>query len=634
MPVKSVTIRNLALHENTELEINAPVVLFLGPNESGKSTIKDATRLALDGIWIDPLLGKLPKNRQHLLIRDGQKKAEVIVKTDDKQWTATRTPSTQANNGPDLPVSENALSCLFNSTFYICMDPKERGKMFYELLKLDLSADQLIEQCAKKIGKERMPAFNNDDWIAVKMEYMKGGFDKAQSYVIEKRREFKRELEAIPSEKPNPVLKVEYLKKGQPATLNIEVKPTLTSESIKATLGELQAEKDALNVERGKLEGGQQQSLKWIREQQQAKIQSMANIEKRLASMANSTPDLTKIEEKLSAVKKEFEATRGEIRNMEGKLEAIPEFEGDNCDRCGRKLTKKMVDDLTAQRKTIRREIEAKRIIHNNQQLELQGLQDKRTSLAKGQTEYVNLTTRLATDKEELDRLVASEKDAKDYTKDKARIDEIGAQIQELTDQINGYQSLRTEYSHYRSRLHAYESGQGKRKFLEAQIQLCNALDTLFGPKEGLRAEMSAQAREIVNEILATFTDFLGRKVVLDESLDIAFSDKKELIQLSTSAQRRVGIAMQAAIAILSGMRFFCTDDMENLDEDLRFQGLLNLIAFATQTKLQVWAFAAVGRETLAKIEKALIASPIHGLQAMEVSAGNVAPIGAIKGLG
>ena len=49
MHIKTISIQNFLALEQVTLELQAPINLLIGPNEAGKSSIRDALQVAMTG---------------------------------------------------------------------------------------------------------------------------------------------------------------------------------------------------------------------------------------------------------------------------------------------------------------------------------------------------------------------------------------------------------------------------------------------------------------------------------------------------------------------------------------------------------------------------------------------------------
>lgn len=631
LTITEVTIKNMLLHEDTDLKIKEAVSLFLGLSEQGKTTIPAATRWALDEKWIEPLsLSVLAKQNHGLLIRNGQKKAEVSVKlADGAEYARSRTP--KGSTGPKYAFDLNpeAFSCLFNSTYFYRMDQKARAAMLFELLGLNLTADEAFGKAQETLGRQRAEIFTASEWTRMKTAYAKTEFKGAQEVVIELRREFKRKLDEIPTEKPSHALTVEYEKHGKKISKDVDIEAQgLTVEVVREKIRELRDRRDGLLTQMGALKAEEKaEDAGWIRQRLQEKEEQLADIDKRLDSRKNAADELKALDEKTDKLRKEMEATRDDIRKMEFELDGIPAFENDKCPTCERKLTKAMSEAFKTRAFNLKEDLRSKRTIHDNQKLELTGISEKRASLILAQTDYMTLSGKRANIREEIERLTAKEKKAKVG----GATDDIAALQHDIDDAagaLTGFEILKSKIEEYDHRLEAYQSGKKQIAELDAKIAACNALDTLFGPgKEGIRAEMTKAARSNVNKVLDKFTKLLGRGIQIDEELNPVFSDGVQEIALSTSAKRRAGIAMQAAIALISGFKFFVTDDSENLDTQLRRVLLRTMLALSKEFGLQVWILAALGQEELDRTRTGFAKAPIPGVQVFMIEKGTTREI-------
>jgi DNA repair exonuclease SbcCD ATPase subunit len=93
MRITNVKIRHFLGLESLDLHLQAPVNLIVGPNEAGKSSVRDAVLWCLTG----HARGLKTHQEQAALIRDGGKAAEVTITLADGHTVARRkTPKSPA----------------------------------------------------------------------------------------------------------------------------------------------------------------------------------------------------------------------------------------------------------------------------------------------------------------------------------------------------------------------------------------------------------------------------------------------------------------------------------------------------------------------------------------------------------
>jgi len=129
MKVQTIHIKNLGVHAYTRLTLDKPVAMFLGAQESGKSTIAEALCLALTG---QALRVSRAKDLPHL-IGPEDKGFDVTATVDDQEYGGRVTKSSKTlspMNGQDPVVLHSLLEARRLSQ----MNEEERRRLFLRFL--------------------------------------------------------------------------------------------------------------------------------------------------------------------------------------------------------------------------------------------------------------------------------------------------------------------------------------------------------------------------------------------------------------------------------------------------------------------------------------------------------------------
>lgn len=152
MELQSIQVKNFQGVSNVSVAVNAPVLLVTGHNGAGKSSLRDAIRLALTGAASRVTLKKDYGN----MIKDGTKKADVIIGTDEGAYNyALPTAKGVHSDNPYLPL------CI-DATAFASMKADDRRKALFELSGCTINANKvremlLAEKCDPALTEQILP---------------------------------------------------------------------------------------------------------------------------------------------------------------------------------------------------------------------------------------------------------------------------------------------------------------------------------------------------------------------------------------------------------------------------------------------------------------------------------------------
>lgn len=149
MKINSITTRNFMRLKSVHVDTSAAGVhLFCGPNESGKSSLKESVRIALIGT--SP---RVKHKKDHaLLVTDGQRKGRVALKYQHEDGAEVismhrNVDSENAVFPTDFRFDEFSVSCLnFALQIQSFADAKdeERRKLLNELFEIRMPAEKVV----------------------------------------------------------------------------------------------------------------------------------------------------------------------------------------------------------------------------------------------------------------------------------------------------------------------------------------------------------------------------------------------------------------------------------------------------------------------------------------------------------
>jgi len=152
MQIQSIQVKNFQGVSNIAVQVSAPVLFVTGHNGAGKSSLRDAIRLALTGAASRV---SLKKDYAHM-VKDGTKKADIIIATDEGAYNyALPTAKGVHSDSKFLPLCIDAAA-------FTSMKLDERRKALFELTNCTISTAKvremlLAEKCDPALTEQILP---------------------------------------------------------------------------------------------------------------------------------------------------------------------------------------------------------------------------------------------------------------------------------------------------------------------------------------------------------------------------------------------------------------------------------------------------------------------------------------------
>lgn len=315
MRIKSFAVHNFLGVQDAAAELTAPITLIAGPNESGKSSLQEAIRLALLGQFRRvEKKGDLPA-----CIHRGNKRATISVTTaisDDTEETVNIgiTPTASSN----VPTEKNAelrLLAVWDTEHLTALDPTALRRALFSLANVDLSIDRIIGMASD--------AGMDDRTVEEIRPYLKAGFPAATQEARQRAQEARAVWKSITGD-------VYGTQKAEVWAPPIPAMPPgdsvadmeISFRGLAKRVAELEAKlQGAANAET---------SLKAYREQ-------VAMLESDLATIAPQDGLISGLSEEITALTTEIVSAEHEVREWTPRGEAAePDAE---CPACGVALT-------------------------------------------------------------------------------------------------------------------------------------------------------------------------------------------------------------------------------------------------------------------------------------------------------
>jgi len=547
--IQTIDIKNFLALEQVTLDLQAPIHIIAGINESGKSSVRDAIQWALTG----QARGLKTHEAQAAFIKDGAKAAEVTITWGDKEVTSRKkTPKTPASVTGPVPDDQVMMSILADPLTFLSMPDDKRREILFRLIPGLNPTGEVVYQ---KLGA-MIPNFDQGSTIPhelVSLAVTKG-FATAETEAITRRRIAKRVRDEAQVEEP-----------AQQATIGgvLRILPDIQTADVEAGLSALTVERDKLQQKRGKVE---------------AQADKLPELEQTLAAL-EANPVETPPPGEVEKYGKALEINRGILERLQEKVagmtagqdpKAFPDIcpvysvECPSSRKVAVKGTKPQDVDPAVLKKTMADLQEQEKEV-GLIETDLKAAQDAQVAYDN----YYKQGQALA-DK------IAKLKENQAQAQDTAGIDE---QIAALDARMRtGYELLDAVRDFWRKK-EAAEAVTAKVAQAEKEITLYDAMAKALAP-DGIPSALIAEALGPFNERLYFASSYLfpeheSYPLTLTKDLEV----QRDILYpcLSKSARYRAGICFQYVLATLAGARLLMIDEADILDPPNRSQ-LINFL--------------------------------------------------------
>lgn len=529
----------------------ATVNIIVGPNEAGKSSIRDAIQWCLTG----QARGLKTHQEQSALIRNGGKAAEVTITLENGQTIARRkTPKSPATLSGEIPENGLSTAILCDPHTFLSLTENQRRELLFRLVPgLNPTAEEVSNRLLNRVhpGQEKITDISQAEFKAINIIgelTASKGFKEAETEAVSRRREAKRLRESLgQAREPDPNVTI-----GD----RLYILPDVNREDVVNGIKDLQHQRDVLIKSRGRQEADKARAAAIEIELDNLKANLFeppreAEIEKLQGEVDSLKTEKTDIEAALKASKapETFPAICPAILS-----EQTP------CPRSG---------DTVGGQFDPARIAELEESLAKYQEVLTQVEQDLRDA-----------TARIANHKRLSEQIAKLEKELTDFQAGGGQETpaDLEDQIAVLAKRIENGHSLLGEVQNFWNEKNRYDEAQEQLSAAEQEIVLYDALAKALAP-DGIPSKMIAEALGPVNKLLESAANHLfpDRSLTLTKDLGIELSGSP-YTTLSKSAKFRVGIACQFALAKLAGARLLMIDEADMLDPKNR----MTLLQFLT----------------------------------------------------
>jgi len=633
MFINKLLLQDFRNHQSSVIEL-ARLNIFVGGNNSGKSTILAAAEYGLTGrnLWTD----RAGRGAGEL-IRQGAKDCQVGLELAGLGSVLRAMPPHSLSVGQSRNIHESQAAiyrhigadeqlvrlCL-NAGAFINLPPAEQKAFLFALCGISCTAEEITVASTEYLGAAGLTQEEAGEVAEQIRNLLPRGFggDPAILEGMEKRarelrRETKRDLErtraalaetVLPQLPEGITLEDQAELTAQLAELEAEQNELLQLYGARQSAarqlalcrdkaGQLAAAIEQLGSERDELErevgaslatgdpGGSEGRFELEME--------LARLKEQLKALSEKDLDLARQLSSLEATAQAKRDTAEQLQHFTGQCPLAPQLLG--CRLSGQEVTD-LTNRLAADINTVDQEIKSQDTKYAALQSEIQTLQQQINSLERAEVKLLNLGRELERRQAELDGVRQEADEWEDALRHRGVDPE---EIELLQKRLQrGQELLRALELAKHGSLQADRLRQSLEE-LEQQAGLAEHLVKALGPdgiRKSLLGDRLAGLTREINTWLASCTEGRYRLAWQEDFTPLITRQGQPLPLrlLSKSEQFRVNIALQAAIAKLTGLKFLAVDEVDMLDQDNRDLLLATVLTAAEQFD-QIMLFCTVG---------------------------------------
>jgi len=622
--LQRLTLRDFLNHRDTTIEFG-DLTVIVGPNNAGKSAVKDAIEMVLTGTARttdkagreaadvirtgaghfdlraevaaagDCAAGDGGEARHSLVIsrtksRAGDRVLEISEQSEEK-WRTWEGPIPQKQKAlyQVLGAEAGLIRACLHAGQLPSMKPDEQEALIFGTLGLDFTDGricELLQSCGCVEGDAQLLYGGRDNTFLAappRESYGPEVFDEAHKYAYEKRRQTKRDLRSAQDELEQAGEQVAHLERDTPKLAKLEDR---WLDRNRPKLKDLQDERDRLIEEKGRSDSLPKEiaAVEETIETLKAEAKQVKQWERAAEKLAGEGTEFDDVFQKHKGL---AEDRRRSLQSLQLQLEttesAIESFSS-GTPKCpltdapcpmSKDDQKQLLKSLRAERTKLKKSVKGleEEVAETGEIMaKFEAVVDSRPRRG-----LEGIEAELADSREYLKKLKSEAKKAS------------GDDIENLTERIDlGRERIRVVEQYLKAKME-YERRRTTHGELEAHVESWERLVKALGPGEAkLKAvEQPLQDLQVrINERLLQYTRGYAIRMETAGGFELKVSTPgtgDEWIPmkgLSTSERLRVGIVLQDALAHLSGLRFLLIDNLDMLDAANR--GLLG-------AALQAW---------------------------------------------
>jgi len=540
--LSKIEIANVIGLHRADIEITTPILMVLGMNESGKSSLRDAINMALIG---DAVRVKLKKNYGQLL-HDDAKKGRVTLLADGELLAEYKLPAGEHHCEPIAHAE--FIPYLINSPLFASLPDAEKRNALFKLTACKASPD-VTEQMLLTRGAD--PAF-----VEEVKPMLRSGFPAAAKDAAERATQAKGAWRQLTG-----------------ANWGSNVGETWEAEVPDVEIP-TPADLDAVMASHKKAEGELNKGIAWVGEQT-AKLSATQSYNARRNALRETAELLERRKTKLGVTEKDLKGWEEKLAPLQIKLDELKTASMPIvCPCCSEELTlvagklekfAGLKADTKALSDVALEVTKAKAAVQTLKGVLVNDMRDVAES--EGAAKQLNVV-----EAEEIDMV-----DEAKLELAKEKVNALRQREAQLRAEFNAKQQLRFDAD-------AVGETTKKAKALHHNVMAWLLIAEALSPA-GIPSEILGKALKPVNDSLAILSRISGwKKVSISTDMEIT-ADGRLYGLMSESAQWRIDTLLSLAIAQISELRFVVLDRFDVLDPKGRKQ-LIGMMRQLTEMKL------------------------------------------------
>jgi len=575
--INNVKIKGFKRIRAAEIELSSKCNLFLGHNETGKTSLLDATIYALT----DSIQGQ-SKGAFIEAINDQCKTASVTItgQAGTSPFNIKRTLAKTNRSGPSpvqigaqLGVDPHILSACLSANYYFDLDPAHQKKLIIKALGLKPTLkDAFIALYEKGYAENVCQELWNEEVIK-EIDHL--GWDAGYSIAYNSRREAGQRIKALEGDKPKLITQV--------ALGNTQVlMDTIMATHKKKPLEKQEATHKKRLKELYKELGGIKALSDADKKEAEKQLSEYQTEKAELAKAEKWTKEDTAEATELKEAKKKFDTkVKEDVAALENLLATTEDLLAENKKNwksnlacpipgaSGHKMCPAIEPDWSEQQKEIDKISERIKAVEEKEFPE----QEKWDDLSKKAAGCMKTKDDIADLEKEIKEIEEKLENAAPEAGEKKEALEIS--IEAIEEKVKYLKIAQSAITWNQATKATLDATRAKIEETETRREHYNALCTLLAP-DGIPGELVAEKLGTLNARLKEHAPMMGVDILFLDDLSLVQADKKQLWTLGGAETSRVRMAVAEAISHVTGVGLLLLDE-------------LNISVAADSTRVRKW---------------------------------------------
>ena len=583
--IEKITIKGFKKIKHAEIELSSNSNLFLGHNETGKTSLQDATIYALT----DSIQGQA-KGSFIEAVNDQCKTTSVTItgQAGTSPFNIKRTLAKTNRSGPSpvqvgtqLGVDPHILSACLNANYYFDLPPADQKKLIIRALGLKPTLkDAYLALVQAGSADNVCQEFWNEE-IIKEIDYF--GWDAGYNMAYDLRREAGQEIKTLKGDQPKLITQVAMGGKDIPidAIMATHEKTPLADQEKKhkTRLKQLHEELGGIKA---LSEADKKEAEGQLSEYQAEKV--------RIEKQPKWTGEDSAKAKQLKVAKKKFDAkVKEDIKTLEDLIKIAEKLLAENrenwksdlkcpiSDKSGHEMCPAVEPDWSSQQKEI-----------DDLVTKIQTVEEKNFP---EQDIWDALSEKASTCKDNIAQKEILEEDIKELEE---KLENAAPEAGERKEALEiSIEAIEEKVEHLRLGQSAITWNQATQKTLDAtqtkidetetRREHYDALCKLLAP-DGIPGELVAERLGVLNSRLQEHSEMMGVSIQFLDDLTLVQTDKKQLWTLGGAETSRVRMAVAEALSFVTGVGLLLLDE-------------LNISVAADSTRVRNW-LTKIGQTT------------------------------------